>query len=300
MSKTIYPFAMVFIVMNWLFAQSVYAAEIVVDTNWLAEHLESEDVVLIDMSSDYTQYQRFHIPGAIYLGYDNLIQYRKKDKVAFSIDNETLYKLLGLLGISQNSHVVIYDDMGGLNAGRLYWNLERIGHQKISIVDGGLVKWVLEGRTVDNKPVKPERALYTPNKTSVDNVVDLAKLAQLMQHNKARLLDVRTREEYIGYKKYPRTTGHIPGASFWPWENNVDFGGGFVLKDNNTLERALKELGVTQKDEPLVVYCQSGHRAAQSYMTLKKLGYKNVRLYDGSMAEYSQHKNLPIKQGNIP
>ena len=109
-----------------LYAGVGHASSVMVDTAWLKQHKNDANVVLVDMSGD-PQYQRFHIPGAIYLGYGNLVEKRKKDKVSVRIPDVRLYKVLGLLGISRDSHVVIYDDMGGLHAGRLYWELERIG-----------------------------------------------------------------------------------------------------------------------------------------------------------------------------
>ena len=286
--------------MTLTYAQLSLSAVLMVDTDWLAKHKQDKNVILVDMSSDYTQYQRFHIPGAIYLGYDNLIQYNKKNKVAYSIKDAHLYKILGFLGIQQDTHVVIYDDMGGLNAGRLFWNLERIGHKKVSIVDGGLVKWILEGRRVDNKEVKPTRTVYIPNDKSYQNFASINDITELTKNKTGHLLDVRTKDEYEGLKKYPRTTGHIPGALFWPWEDNIDIKRGFILKDQNDIETTLQKLGTINKDDKLVLYCRSGHRAAQSYLTLRNLGYQNVKIYDGSMAEYALRKDLPIQQGSHP
>jgi len=300
MFKIKHPVMKILCLASLFFSQWVSAADLLVDTDWLAKHKQNKDVVLIDMSSDYTQYQRFHIPGATYLDYGNLITYRKKDKVAFSIDDKQLYRLLGLLGINEKSHIVIYDDMGGLNAGRFYWNLERIGHEKISIVDGGLVKWILEGRPVDNKEVTPVKTIYTPNQKTINNNATLAELVSLSANDKTHLLDVRSREEYLGDKKHPRTSGHIPGARFWPWEENVDFSNGFILKDDQTIQHVLNDLSIKNKDDSLILYCRSGHRAAQSYLSLRKLGYNNVKIYDGSMAEYTLRKILPIQQGITP
>lgn len=251
------------------------------------------------MSSDQTQYQRFHIPGAIYLGYGNLVQKRRKDKVSLRISDQRLYKILGYLGISRNSHVVIYDDMGGLNAGRLYWELERIGHPRVSVVNGGLVKWILEGRKVENKYNERKAVRYVAGNAINNNEIYLAQIKQLVQNKKRILLDVRSKEEYIGHPKYKRS-GHIPGARLWPWNDTVDFTNGFVLKQPDVLLASLKRAGVAKKTDPLVLYCRSGHRASQAYLVLKQLGFNNILLYDGSMAEYSRDLDAPIKQGINP
>lgn len=281
-----------------LYAGVGHAAPVMVDTAWLKQHMNDDNVVLVDMSGD-PQYQRFHIPGAIYLGYDNLVETRKKDKVSVRIPDERLYKILGLLGISRDSHVVIYDDMGGLHAGRLYWELERIGHPKVSVVDGGLVTWVLAGNKVDNKEVMPKRVNYVAGKETAKNEIDLAGIKKVSGSGQSTLLDVRTKEEYLGHPKYKRS-GHIPGARLWPWDDNVAFDSGFVLKSADELQQSLTKLGVKNKKDPLVLYCQSGHRASQAYLTLKHLGYEDIKLYDGSMAEYTQDKSAPVKQGDKP
>jgi len=281
------------------YAGVTHASSFMVDTDWLKKHMNDADVVLVDMSSDSTQYQRFHIPGALYLGYGNLVQKRKKDKVSLRISDEKLYKLLGILGISRDSHIVVYDDMGGLNAGRFYWDLERIGHPKVSVVDGGLVKWILEGNKVDNKEVTRKPVSYVGGGKIFNNEIDLAGVKKGRESGQYTFLDVRSKEEYVGYPKYKRT-GHIPGARFWPWDDNVAFQKGFVLKSGDQIQQSLNKLGVKDKKEPLILYCRSGHRASQAYLTLKHLGYENIKLYDGSMAEYMRDKSAPVRQGINP
>ncbi len=278
---------------------TAHASNIMVDTDWLQKHMHDANVVVVDMSSDSTQYQRFHVPGAVYLGYGNLVLQRKKDKVSLRISDQRLYKILGILGISRQSHIVIYDDMGGLNAGRLYWDLERIGHDKVSIVDGGLVKWILEGRKVDNKDVNKSPVVYAATEKNYNNEIDLMGVKKALDANQATFLDVRSKEEYLGYPKYKRT-GHIPGAHLWSWDDSVAFEKGFVLKTKGQIQNSLAKIGVKDKSQPLVLYCRTGHRASQVYLTLKHLGYSNIKLYDGSMAEYSQDKTALVKQGIHP
>lgn len=263
-----------------------------VDTHWLAKHKSDTGLVLIDMS-DSTQYQRFHIPGAIHLPYEALNQ-GNKQRVSTSVGPDTIVKFLGLLGIERNSQVIIYDDMGGLNASRLFWELQRLQHEKVALLNGGLVKWILEGRKVDNIPVQPKPVTYLSDKKPGER-----SLATLNNFNgKATILDVRSREEYMGDPRIKRS-GHIPGAKWWSWDSSVDFDKGFQHKPVASLMTSLQQLGITDKKQELIVYCRSGHRAAQSYFTLRNLGFENVRLYDGSMAEYQQ-SNKPLTMGMKP
>jgi thiosulfate/3-mercaptopyruvate sulfurtransferase len=276
---------------------SSFAADnsLFVDTDWLASHKDDKNIVVVDMSGS-TQYQRFHVPGAVHLDYGDLVM-RRRDGVSVRVPDSHLVKVLGGIGINADSHVVIYDDIGGLNAGRLYWELERFGHKKISVVRGGLVKWILEGRKVTNKPVKPVVTAYVPAGKGKENNIDMQDVLKLSTNGSAVLLDVRSEDEYLGHPRYPRT-GHIPGSLWWPWENNVDFDNAFVNKDDKTVQSVLDKLGIKDKNEELIVYCRSGHRAAQAYLTLRELGYENVKLYDGSMAEYSMHKGNPLEKGS--
>ena len=274
------------------FFNLAYASNFMVETKWLAEHKNDANLVLIDMS-DSTQYQRFHIPGAINLPYQALNQVNKK-RVSLSVGPDTIIRFLGLLGIKRNSQVIIYDDMGGLNASRLFWELQRLQHNNVALVNGGLVKWILEGRKVNNIPVEPKPTKYIidvkPNNSPLATLSDIT--------GKATILDVRSQEEYVGHPKQKRS-GHIPGAHWWSWESSVDFASGFQHKSVGSLMDSLKQLGITNKKQELIVYCRSGHRASQSYFTLRNLGFTNVKLYDASMAEYQQ-SNKPLTKGIKP
>lgn len=274
------------------------APSFLVDINWLQKNLSSSSIRLIDMSDD-TQFQRFHIPGATHLPY-SAINRRNKKGVSLSVGQNHIVKVLGLLGIQPKHHVVIYDDMGGLHAGRLFWELEKIGHKKISIVDGGLVKWILAGKkvTADIKNVKAVQ--YIANrKSGRNNVVTAEEILKSEFNNKNILLDVRTKDEYVGHPRNPRG-GHIPQAKWWEWSQAVNFENAFKMQDNATLKKQLQQVGINNSDTPITLYCQSAHRASQSYFTLRQLGYKNVKIYDGSMSEYSKIKSAPLKKGLTP
>lgn len=272
--------------------QTVNAAPIYVEHDWLAKKLDDKNIVVVDMTADGVQYLRFHIPGAVRLSYQDIVT-KRKDKVSVRVPDAHLYKVLGSLGISRDKHIVIYDDMGGLDAGRLFWELERIGHPKVSVLRGGLVKWILAAHRVDNNPVKSLATQYKPDETGRNNE---ATLDTIRNHDSSTLLDVRSIEEYAGHPRYPRS-GHIPGAKWWPWEANVDFEHGFVPRSNEVLQGGLTKLGVKDKNKPVILYCRSGHRASQSYLTLRSLGYTDVKLYDGSMAEYASKRELPLQKG---
>jgi len=272
-------------------------APFLVDINWLEKNLQNPGIRLIDMS-DNTQFQRFHIPTSTHLPYA-AINKRNKQGVSFSVGKQQIINILGLLGIQAHHHVVIYDDMGGLHASRLFWELEKIGHQNISLVDGGLVKWILAGKRVTAEIEKVKRVQYKNNTNGRSNTVTAEKILSSKFDDKNILLDVRSKEEYVGHPRYPRS-GHIPNAKWWEWQQAVNFEKAFQIQKQAELKKQLKELGITKVDTPITLYCQSGHRASHSYFTLRNLGFNNVKIFDGSMSEYSQIKSAPLTKGIKP
>jgi len=275
---------------------TVLAAANLVNTDWLAKNLDNDKIVLIDMS-DSLQYQRFHIPGAIHLPYQYLNQ--SKRGVSLSIGAKGIIKLLGQIGISQDTHVVAYDDTGGLHATRLLWELEQLGHAKMSLLNGGQVKWIREGRKISFQIPTTKTVKYKAKEISRSRTAILREVAPQSRNKDTFLLDVRTPDEYRGHPKQPRS-GHIPGARFWQWDQALDIENGFVLYDTATLKKEMQQIGLSDPEQPVIVYCRSGHRASHTYFTLRQLGFKNVKLYDGSMKEYEQAKTQPLTKGMQP
>lgn len=292
MFKKLFLFALL------LSANLSYASPLLLDVSWLEKNQHSDEVRIIDMSDD-VQFQRFHIPGAIHLPY-SAVNVRTKQGVSLSIGSQHMIKILGLLGIEPHHHIVIYDDMGGLHASRLFWELEKIGHKKMSILNGGLVTWILSGKKVTAEVSKNKTTTYnTATKQARNNVVTANDVLSSKFNEKNILLDVRSKDEYIGHPRYPRS-GHIPNAKWWEWQQAVNFEKGFQLQTKQNLKKQLAAVGVRDKDTPITLYCQSAHRASHSYFTLRYLGFTDVKIYDGSMAEYSQIKTAPLTRSSKP
>ena len=308
------------ILLLWLvFGVRAFAGPVFVNGAWLEQQLSDANIVIVDMSDDDTQYLRFHLPGAVRLPYDVLVKERQPGNIAGSkigqhaeragpgaaahkilvrLDDAELLRVLGRLGIARDSHVVIYDDLGGLNAARLFWELERIGHPEVSVLDGGLVKWILDGRRVVNVPAPRPATTYERRESGRDNEAGLRDVQLALEKTAALLLDVRSEEEYAGEPKNPRT-GHIPGARLWPWDLAVDFEHGFVQRDVAALRRMLAHVGAGP-DRPVIAYCRSGQRAAHAYMTLRALGFEDVKVYANSMNEYALAPGARFRQGKEP
>ena len=286
------------VVLLSLFAPPTRAAPVLVDGDWVAARLDDPAVVLVD-TSDADQYSRFHLPGALHLPYEALLKPVAKKPYATRLDDAELTRLLGTLGIRRAHHVVVYDDTGALNAGRLFWELERIGHPQVSVLDGGLVAWILQGRKVVNAAAERKPVAYGAAGSGRNNEATLADVKRAVGGTGPLLLDVRTQEEYVGDPRRPRS-GHVPGARWWPWEQAVDGAGGYRRANSATLRQSLERAGVTDSKQPIIAYCRTGHRAAQTYLTLRSLGYEDVRLYANSMAEYATDPAAPLKSGALP
>ncbi len=289
-----------------LFAVSApaLAVPVLVDGRWLESRLDDVRIVIVDMSDDDGQYQRFHIPHAVRLSYQALLKQhvlgdpRKEDSPHYPVrlDDKELAGLLGRLGITREKYVVAYDDVGGLNAARLFWELERIGHPRVSVLDGGLVRWILDGRKVVNDARKRKPAAYALEAGGRANEASLDDVRAARDKRGALLLDVRSKEEYRGERKDPRS-GHIPGAHWWEWDQAVAIDGGFTRREEAALRRLLRNAGLADTRRSVITYCQSGRRAAHTYLTLRSLGFEDVRVYAASMNEYGLLKTEPVKQG---
>jgi thiosulfate/3-mercaptopyruvate sulfurtransferase len=165
----------------------------------------------------------------------------------------------------------------------------------VSVLDGGLVSWILQGRKVVNNSKPRLPVAYVIDGAGRRNE---AQLADVRTGNGA-LLDTRSEEEYVGDPRY-RRTGHVPGARWLNWEDTVSWEQGFRRQPEEALRAKLAKLGVANPQQPVIAYCRSGHRAAQMYLTLRSLGFSDVRLYANSMNEYGLKPDAPLKLGPAP
>ena len=244
----------------------------------LADNLES--FVLVDCDTAEA-YHRFHLPGA-FLAPCRYWKGRGTDDEVHAIDDPALLSaLLSKLGLSANSQVVGYDGWGGLNAARLGWTLERFGFQRFQVLDGGPENWYQAGLELTRKPPSPVTSSFPFQGPSLESFCSMSEVVKLP--STTVLWDNRSPQEWRG--------GRIPGATFLPWDTLLESSG--LLLPREQLEQLLEESGLFKTRE-IVIYCAGGIRAAHSYWVLKSLGYKSVRVYDGSWSEY-QSSGLPVE-----
>jgi thiosulfate/3-mercaptopyruvate sulfurtransferase len=261
--------------------------EVLVDTQWLADHLHDPNVRIIELDMNPNPCNAGHIPGAIFwnMSTDMLLP-----NFSMNLDTATWEKLLGNSGITNDTTVIGYGDFPAIG-GLLFWLLKLFGHSDVRVLNGDRRKWVAENRplTTESPTITPTQYHLQPPDPSLRAFID-----DVRNFNKSDtvLVDVRTLEEYNGelFMMQPpqgnQRAGHIPGAIHLFYELALNNDGTF--KSYNQLQKLYGEHGIT-KDKQAIVYCAVGGRSAHTWFVLKYLlGYPNVRNYDGSWNEWSQ------------
>ena len=283
------------------------AAEPLVTVAWLKANLGKPGIVVLDLRPARAQYLAGHIPGAVFTDY---AKDGWREKNAAGIEGmlpppEKIERLIGGLGIDNQSHVILAPE--GRNAAdvgtatRIYWTFKVMGHDAVSILDGGFLAWVAEV-DAQKKPVNPVDATeLKPTartfKASVrrDMLVEKADVQKAMAE-KQPLIDNRPPDFYVGLSKSPaaKSAGTLPGAQSipeaWLTENN---GGKFRSKAQLAKLYAAAGVATTGKQ---VNFCNTGHWASLGWFVSSEiLGNKEARVYDGSMAEWTADPSLPIE-----
>ena len=264
-----------------LLSASAYAvsSQPLVDAEWTSRH--SGKIVIVDVR-DRSAYDKGHIADAINIPVNDLQS--KPDAIMYPVHQ--CEKILGEEGLDINRDVVLYG--AGKEAAYLeFWMLDYMGMRDIHVLDGGIEQWKGQTSTVEAKlPPDVFTARRGPNKYATTAYVRKA----LRNHN-IILLDVRTAGEYKGTDVRALRGGHIPGAINIDFEENYQ-DGSTRLKSMEELSRLYKAI---DKKKEVVVYCQTGTRAANTYFVLKALGFRKVRNYDASWIEWGSDPSLPAE-----
>jgi thiosulfate/3-mercaptopyruvate sulfurtransferase len=265
---------------------------ILIEPKVLYSRLSDPDLRVVDLceSSDF-QDQR--VPGSMHVDYSEIVD-GTKPATGQVPSNERLQRLTRRLGLRDELHIVAYDDEGSGRAARLVWTLYLLGHRCASVLNGGIHAWLHEGC-----PVTPAGTAGTstePAHFAIDDRVLATQeyiLSRLGTPGFA-LLDARTWEEYQGSRVLAKRGGHIPGAVHLNWLDTIDGAGQLRLKTDHELTTMLSQRGIAP-DHEIVVYCQTHHRSAHSWMMLRHLGYSRVRGYAGSWSEWGNDARTPIE-----
>jgi thiosulfate/3-mercaptopyruvate sulfurtransferase len=269
-------------------------APLLIETQWLEENSRRSDIRIVDFGRSLDEYNAGHIPGAVYL--ETKVVWDNVDGIPGMLPNvDTVVRTLEKAGISNDLTVVIYDSIGGLWASRLFWALEYLGHQDVHLLNGGWNKWVQEGRRVQRYTPSVQRGNFTAQ-IRPDRLATKEWILQNLDNPDVQIVDTRSPAEYTGEDVRAAQGGHIPGAVNIDWVLNL------TGDDQNTFlfQEELAEMYDSQdvtRDKVAVTHCQTGVRGAHTYFVLRLLGYPEVRVYDGSWAEWGNAEDTPILKG---
>ncbi len=278
-------------------------ADPLVSTDWLAAHLDTPDLVVIDSSwfmpgtdrDARAEHAAEHIPGALFLDIDEVSDH--SNPLPHMLPEPPDFAThVRRLGVEAASPVVIYDSHGLFSAPRVWWSFRVMGHDNVWVLDGGLPKWIAEGRPVETGwPQRPHgefKSHYQPRL-----VRSLEEVLTALTDGGAQLLDARPAARFTGEAPEPRPglrSGHMPGARSLPSSAVVTPDG--RLKPAEELAALFAGAGV-DIDRPIVTTCGSGVSAAILALALARLGRPDVPVYDGSWSEWGARGDTPVVTG---
>jgi thiosulfate/3-mercaptopyruvate sulfurtransferase len=275
--------------------------EVLVSTDWVAEHLDDPKVRIVESNEDQLLYPSGHIPGAVQVDWTTDLN----DQVVRDyLSKEGFEALMSRIGVTSETTVVFYGDKNNWWATYAFWVFQLFNHTRAKVMDGGRLKWEKEGR-----PMTREVPNYSATNYQAPERHDSKVRAfrdEVLQHVQAKLplVDVRSPEEYSGERLhmegYPNEGalrgGHIPGAVSVPWSRAANPEDG-TFKSAEELQKIYLEEQGLKPDDNVIAYCRIGERSSHTWFVLKYLlGFKNVRNYDGSWTEWGNLVKVPIER----
>jgi thiosulfate/3-mercaptopyruvate sulfurtransferase len=276
--------------------------EMLVSTEWLAEHLDDPGLVVAESDEDVLLYETGHIPGAVKLDWHTELN----DPLTRDyVDGTGFARLMSERGVSRDTTLVLYGDRNNWWAAYALWVTTLFGHPDVRLLDGGRAKWIAEGRPLTTDA--PHRPAADYPVVERDDTKIRAFRDQVLNHLGQPMIDVRSPGEYTGdllhMPDYPQEGavrgGHIPGAKNVPWARAAAEDGTF--RDRKELEGIYAGEAGLSPDSDVVVYCRIGERSSHTWFVLHHLlGFPNVRNYDGSWTEWGNSVKVPIHRGEQP
>lgn len=274
-----------------------------VSTSWLADNLATPDIRIVDASwhlptagrDPHAEYLAGHIPGAVFFDIDEIADL-DSPLPHMAPPPEKFASRARALGLGDGVRIVVYDSTGLFSAPRVWWLFRMMGHEDVVALDGGLPKWVAEGRPLeDMAPIARPR--HFTARRRVDLVRDRAQVAAKLETGSAQIVDARPAARFAGAAPEPRPglpSGHMPGARSVPWTSLVRPDG--TMHEPEALSAAFRAAGV-DLTRRIVTSCGSGVSACVLALGLARLGLWDVPVYDGSWAEWASTPGAPIATG---
>jgi thiosulfate/3-mercaptopyruvate sulfurtransferase len=274
------------------------------ETDELAAELDAPDLVIIDgswhMPSDgrnaRAEYLEEHVPGAIFFDIDEIAD--TKSKLPHMLPPpEKFSSRMRSMGIGDGSRVVVYDTAGLFSAARVWWTFRVMGHDDVTVLNGGLPKWKREGLPLESGEPRLRSTRHFTSRRNADLVRDVFDMKTLLKDHSAQIVDARSAERFAGKAQEPRPglrSGHIPGAHNLPYAKLLKQDG--TLKSQAQIEALFSQAGV-DLSKPVVTSCGSGITASVLALALAEIGHRRTAVYDGSWSEWGADEKLPIETG---
>ncbi|WP_321822616.1 MULTISPECIES: sulfurtransferase [unclassified Burkholderia] len=273
----------------------------IISANWLKEHLDDPDVVVIDATVHLpdtgrdakAEYEVEHIPGAVFFDLE-VIADPNNPRPRKIPPLELFVREIGKLGIDAGKRVVAYDTLGLYSAARVWWLFLQYGYDNVSVLDGGMVAWRLQGGATECGVVKRAATGFTPGPPQ--NLLALWTDVLEVSKSGGQIVDARTRGRWAGTEidRYPGTrAGHIPGSTNLYWADLLDPKTRCFLPQDVVREKF--ERAGLRLDEPVTISCGSGLTACILAIALRNIGKDDWRVYDGSWDEWGRNHNLPVE-----
>ncbi|MEQ9519795.1 MAG: 3-mercaptopyruvate sulfurtransferase [Parvibaculum sp.] len=272
-----------------------------VSTDWLADHLGAPDIKIVDGSwhmpaaarDPRAEFEEAHIPGAVFFDLDEISD-TDSPYPHMLPSTEKFCSRMKSMGIGDGHHIIAYDSSGLFSAARLWWTFRVHGHERVSVLNGGLKKWKAEGRPLAHGISEASERHYTAR---INNFIirDKAAIRSNIESKREQVIDARSKGRFDGTAPEPRAglaSGHIPGSLSLPFDLLISEEG--TLKDETDLRAHFEAAGVDLA-RPIITTCGSGVTAAILYLALTSIGHQNVALYDGSWTEWAADPTSPIK-----
>jgi thiosulfate/3-mercaptopyruvate sulfurtransferase len=241
------------------------------------------------------EFEERHIPGAVFFDIDTVSDHAT-DLPHMLPAPDAFAAAVGALGIGNGETVIVYDGAGIFSAPRVWWMLKAMGHGDVKVLDGGLPKWVREGRALESGAAKPAAKPFTAN-TRRQIVRSFDDVMGIVRDGSARMVDARSAGRYTGTEAEPRAGvrgGHMPGAANVHFRSLLTAEGTF--KSPAEMRAEFEKAGVDIV-KPIVTTCGTGVTAAILMLALEEIGAANVALYDGSWTEWGSRPEAPVMTG---